>query len=299
LGVSAGKAISDGLGEARASVVADFDGDRINDILQPFGKGAVLYKGKAGGRYEPVRLDSPATGGGRTAVGVGDFDADGLPDLISSSEEGACAIWQNVGGKFVEVMGTEEIPLSGECAYKSKSHGVAIQPCDLNNDGREDFFVAYSNVPMQVYFNRGFRSFALPQKGDPQAFELSVDGVQSAAAADLTGDGVVDLVVVLKNGDLHALAHEPGDRAGLAVRAVLPRDEKHAGPLAVRAHVGTRLLGTRYVSPGGEAFFGRTEPGEVVLKWQYPGAKEQEAKVLLEDGPVRCELGREGAKIVK
>jgi hypothetical protein len=36
-----------------------------------------------------------------------------------------------------------------------------------------------------------------------------------------------------------------------------------------------------------------------VLKWQYPGAKEQEAKVLLEDGPVRCELGREGAKIVK
>ena len=45
---------------------------------------------------------------------------------------------------------------------------------------------------------------------------------------------------------------------------------------------------TSSVQPGiSEAFFGRTEPGEVTIKWQLPGGAPQTARIMLKDKPIR------------
>lgn len=50
--VAAGEFPGAGFGDARACVVADFDGDAIADILQPFAKGALFYRGTSPGTFE-------------------------------------------------------------------------------------------------------------------------------------------------------------------------------------------------------------------------------------------------------
>jgi hypothetical protein len=60
-----------------------------------------------------------------------------------------------------------------------------------------------------------------------------------------------------------------------------------AGPVRVTARCGKRMLGAVNTSPGQEAFFGTSGPGEVELEWQISGNGPQRASVQVKDGPVR------------
>jgi hypothetical protein len=285
-----GKALSAGLGDASACVVADLDGDALPDVLQPFATGALLYRGAGGGQFRPPgRLTGVGTGGGRAGAFPGDFDADGLLDVFVAGPR-RCGLWHNAGkGRF-----TEALPLSGEVAYISKPGGIGGSTCDVNNDGRQDVLIVYADRGPQIFFNRGFRSF-----GHSHAMDLSEKkllpaadaGLRAGLIADLNGDGGQDMAVALAGGELWVFFREVGDVPALCVRASLAAGGPTAGPINVVGRLEGRCLGAWPVTAGGAgAMFGLLEPARCKLTWPGPDGKERQKLVEVEDAPVRFVL---------
>jgi len=160
------------------SLVADFDGDGVPDVLQLRSKGSVLYRGIAPGRFAAPTICQVAFGAGRGAC-LGDWDGDGRLDIFIVGDEGS-ALWQNVGdGQFAE-----SLKLSGEVGYASKPGGTWVCNGDLNNDGRQDVVILYGGAGPQVFFNRGFRSFGLSASldlGSGEMLPAAVKGQQAGS----------------------------------------------------------------------------------------------------------------------
>jgi len=270
-------------------LVADFDGDRIPDIIQLFAEGGLFYRGEKPGVFAAPQSCPIQLGNGRSDAFVGDWDADGLLDVFVGAED-ACRLWHNLGkGKFLETLG-----LSGEVAYISKPGSIGGMTGDINNDGRQDILVLYSTSPPQLFFNRGFRSFGFCGSLDVARDDLvpeAAKGEQCGCLVDWNGDGAQDLVVVLTSGDGWVFFHEIGGAPSLCARAVLRPGGPYAGPLAVTAWSDDRSLGVWNVVAGtDEAFIGRTEAGPCTLQWQFPGREVQKKEIVLEDKPLRFVL---------
>ena len=279
------------LGKPAPAVVADLDGDGLADVLQPFERASLLYRGTGAGVFaEPLR--SPvALGNLPGKAWVGDFDHDGLLDVFVVAADQRCGLYHNLGGgKFLDYLF-----ISGEIAYISQPDARGAQVCDVNNDGRQDVLIWYSNLRPLIFFNRGFRSFGHAHTLDLQEQglldEKTVNGQQAALVADLNGDGAQDMVVVPLNGDVWVFFRAIYLEAGLAVRAVLPPGGDFAGPLTVTGFVEKRCLGAWNVVAGSaEAFLARIDAGPLELRWQFPGGKPQKKEVILESAPVRLIL---------
>jgi hypothetical protein len=289
------------LGQVGLCLAADLDGDNLADVLQIFDQGSVFYQGKGGGTFaDPARWPvafryPPSANAGPPAKGptdacLGDYDQDGRLDVFTVSPDG-CRLFHNYGpGKMVDMIG-----LSGEIAYIAQPDGILCQTCDINNDGRQDIFIAYANKVTQFFFNRGFRSTGHAHNDlafdESHALEAALQGQQSALVADLNGDGAQDLVLVLLNGDLYYVQHVVNADFALNMRAVLPLKGAFAGPLTVVGWAEKRCLGAQNVVAGSqEAFFGRAEPGALEIRWQFPGAQPQKKQAVLEFQPVRVVL---------
>jgi len=275
-----------GLGKAAACLVADFDGDSFPDIVQPFEKGSFFYGGKGSGRFAaPVRCGVALGKNGADAC-TGDFDADGLLDILTTGGDG-CEIWQNIGkGKFVP-----RRRLSGEIAYISKPDGITCQACDINNDGRQDIFIAYKSMGAQIFFSRGFRS-----TGHAHGLDLADKGLlgpaekgqQTGCIGDFNADGAQDMVLVLKQGDTYVFWRDTTEASPLAVKVDLSPKGACSGPLTVTGWLKKRCLGAWNVVPGTSAgFIGLLEAGPRTIKWQLPGGKPQRKKLVVEDQAVR------------
>ena len=297
------------LGKARPCLVADFDGDAMPDVLQPFAKGALLYTGKQPGVFAAPRPAGGVgkkgehhleTGVGFAAANVGDYDHNGLLDVFVVAEE-TCHIWHNVGkGRFVEALHH-----SGEIGYISKGEGRSTMTCDVNNDGRQDVFIAYSSRPPHVFFNRGYRSFGhshsmdleehdlfpkLKVPGNAEGKQRENRGQQAGLVHDFDGDGAQDMVLVLADGEVWVYWREFGAAEPLGLRAVLPA-KGPAGPVTVTAWSQKRCLGAWNVVAGtSEAFFGLPEQGPCKVRWQFPGGRPREKEIIVEDKPVRFVL---------
>ncbi|MFP4057829.1 MAG: FG-GAP repeat domain-containing protein [Candidatus Brocadiia bacterium] len=272
------------LGEARPCLVADFDGDRVADLLQPFAQDTLFYKGKAPGRFAPPRRCGVATGPGPAEGFVGDFDADGLLDVFVGAEQ-RCFVWQNRGGSFEEALG-----YSGEAAYISKPQAIGGSTGDVNNDGRQDVLILYAARCPQIFFNRGFRSFGHSHALDlaeQQLLPPAAEGQQAGLLADLDGDGGQDMALVLAGGETWVFFREVQRGPALCLRVALAPGG-YAGPLTVTGWSGPRCLGAWNVAPGvAEAFFGQFDPGPVRVRWQLPGGEPQEKQIIVESDPVR------------
>jgi len=187
--------------------------------------------------------------------------------------------------KFVETRG-----ISGEIAYISQPRGTGGMTGDINNDGRQDVLILYSDRQPHLFFNRGFRSFGHAHTLDLNERNLlpaSADGQQAGCLAEFSGYGAQDMVLVLANGEVWAMLRDDEYDEGLYVGASLAIDGEFAGPLTVTAEANGRNLGAWNVSPGSSsAFFGRREAGPCTIKWQLPGEETQQKKVIVESGPV-------------
>ncbi|MCX7805317.1 MAG: VCBS repeat-containing protein, partial [Planctomycetota bacterium] len=220
-------------------------------------------------------------------------DADGRLDVLTMAEDSP-RVWQNAGGgKF-----TNEFFICGEFSYISKPGCIMGNACDINSDGRQDIFLAYSEMGAQVFFNRGFRSFGHAHQpidiAEAQIIPDALNGQQGGVLADLNGDGWQDMALVLPDGRVFVLQQASGEGAALVVRVVLAPGGSFAGPVTVSARNDRMPLGAWAVAPGvSEAFFGRTTPGEVTIRWRMPGGREQEKKFELEDKPIRFVLPAE------
>jgi hypothetical protein len=281
-----------GFGAARACLVADFDGDAVADILQPFEKGALFYKGIKPGAFAPPNpLKGIGTGPGTASAFLGDYDADGLLDVFVAAEEG-CRIWQNLGGgRFEEALGC-----SGEAAYITKPKAFGGATGDVNNDGRQDFLVLYEDRPPHVFFNRGFRSFGHAHELDIEEHNLlpeAAQGQQAGILTDFDGDGAQDLALVLANGEFWVILRE-AEPQPVGVRVSLPVGGPWGGPVTVAGACGRQALGAWNVIAGAaEAFFARPAPGPIQIRWQFPGDKPQERTVEAKAGSVQFRIGAE------
>jgi len=172
---------AEGLGRPLECLVADFDGDAVTDVLQPFQRGGLFYKGAGPGRFAAPVKTRLAGGEGIPVMCVGDYDQDGLLDVFASATD-INRIWQNLGGaKFVERRG-----VSGEINYIAKKSGVGCQTCDVNNDGRQDVLILLPGMEPQIFFNRGFRSFGHSHQMDIEARELLEEATEGTATAPRT-----------------------------------------------------------------------------------------------------------------
>jgi hypothetical protein len=198
---------------------------------------------------------------------------------------------------------------SGEIAYISKRGGVGGCVCDINSDGLQDIFIAYAGMAPQFFFNRGFRSFGHAHKpidlGETQVLPDAGNGQQAGVVADLTGDGVQDMAIVLAKpkaegeedteGQVWVLPRLRDADSTPCVRVALPLGKGYAGPLTVTAQNEQRHapMGAWNVVPGtGEAFLALPDPGKVKIRWRLPGGKPEELTVEVEDEPVRIVIGQ-------
>jgi len=276
------------LGVPGKSLVADFDGDSLPDIIQLFEKGSILYKGKEKGEFAEGVLCPVALGTGRTDASVGDYDADGMLDIICAAED-MPRLWYNTGKfNFVETLG-----VCGSLAYISKPGSFSCGTCDINNDGRQDLYLIYSEMGPQIFFNRGFRTFGFCIElcaNFETVLENGDKGEQAGTVADFDGDGAQDLALALLNGEIWVIFRSEEDHK-LHALVELPLGSQYAGPVVVRGWREKRSLGAWNVCAGGDkAFFGVTEPGPCRIEWQFPGGTRQSKEITVEDKPARILL---------
>ena len=281
------------LGQPSKAVVADFDGDGLADIIQPFEKGGLFYAGARDGTFAAPRLCTVATREGTALTSIGDFDADGALDLLLAGQSGV-AVFQNDGkGQFTEIL-----RLCGEVSYKAPPQSTWCDVGDFNNDGRPDFILTYGTQVPIFYFNRGFRSFGLGVGiyTAVQADEtLKAEAGQKAGIlADLDGDGAQDVVLVMASGDIWCLYNSYGENRPASVRARAPVSS--CGPVSIGYTNAVRSL-SRQVAQAGvrEACFGvcDNERGPATLTWQLPGQAVKTRKLKVEDKTITVDLGAE------
>lgn len=279
------------MGAGGKLLVADFDGDALADVLQ-FGVNAgILYKGKGGGGFEAGQGCAVSTGTEPMDAFLGDYDGNGLPDVFTVSDDG-CRLWQNEGkGLFAPMIG-----YSGEVGYISQPKAICGNTCDINNDGRQDIFIAYSarNAP-QIFFNRLFRSFGHAHQPiditESQALPEALNGQQAGVVADLTHDGAQDMAFALLTGEIYVFPRDPDMGSCRAARVSLPAVRRQAGPVTVMGDNGLHSLGAWVVQPGvSEAFLGRPGAGALNVSWQLPGQPRQRRTVTLEDKVLRLDI---------
>jgi hypothetical protein len=193
-------------------------------------------------------------------------------------------LWENDGkGSFREVFRH-----SGSMSYKCPTRAAAVATMDLNHDGRQDICLGYLEGEPLYHWNRGFRSFG--EEGEvrlpaAQGGAQVRPGQRALLAADLNGDGSLDLAVVLSNGDLLVCFT---DQIGIpGVRLRLPKGA--TGPVTTSVWIGNKqpiCLGALPV-PGHSpaAFLCTRYPGKCTVRFHLPGKPNQSATVAVEDSP--------------
>jgi hypothetical protein len=283
------------MGPGGLCVVADFDRDGRNDIVQLFAKGIVTYAGEGGGKFKApvtaaVRLPEDLTG-----AACGDYDTDGWLDMVVGGN-GAMVLlardekqqWQN------------QSYVTGELAF----HGGANQPkisgvvsADINGDGRQGVALLYADRKPMLFFNRGFGCFGWARELDPAGFvgeaAAPADGgtpkeplkgwraleVGQAAGAvlDFNGDNAPDLFAVAKGtGDVWVL--HGANQAGSQLRLLRV---SATAPVTVTVRDRNRVVGMYVLQPGMPATIAREQAGPVTLEWMDAAGKPASQKVIV------------------
>jgi hypothetical protein len=165
----------------------DFNNDERPDLatVNAGSDDISLFLGQGDGTFRslpPLRASS-----GPSSVVVDDVDGNGSQDLIVLATCGDvyCHI-----GRVLVFTGNADGTFSLRDRIDTTQYGLILLGQDLNSDGRRDLIVA-GLYGLQVFLANNAGGF------EHQAvFGLVMSRVESVALADLTGDGIVDLVLV-------------------------------------------------------------------------------------------------------
>ncbi|MEE9218914.1 MAG: FG-GAP-like repeat-containing protein [Acidobacteriota bacterium] len=287
-----------GEGRSAGVIFSDFDNDRdIDFLVLETGGAPQLFSNLRGGRWEEV-ADSRGLerASSARAAALGDFNKDGFMDLALAGASPSL-LWRNDGGKRFLPLRPGGVPAAPK----------TLSPIflDFDNDGFLDLFAAGgAERPLLLWRNLGGGRFA----DASSAFAVEAGhlrGLRGAAAADLDGDGDLDLVIT-RNGAAPLLLRNDGGNARrwLKVRTrglnstrqgIGTKVEVQAGGLWQKAEVNG---GSGYLSQGpSELLFGLGErPGAEFVRLLWPGGVLQsELEIAASRSLVVEELDRKGS----
>ncbi|MFO0954681.1 MAG: VCBS repeat-containing protein [Isosphaeraceae bacterium] len=159
--------------------IADLSGDGVNSLAVLTADGVNIYLGDGrGGFSAPVNYE---TGPDPTGLTVADLDHDGRPDLLVG----------NAYGDVLFLVGNGDGTFR---PYTKADQGVALAVSDLTGDGKPDFVYANQGLDRVVvqYGAGGNGTDTTTVLGDHSSGLLAPGAVK---LADLTGDGIKDLIV--------------------------------------------------------------------------------------------------------
>ena len=189
-------------GERSIAAAGDVDGDGVNDVIvgaeneiagTEFTGAAYVVSGRTGELLYRFFGDANADRFGHRVDGAGDVDADGHADLlVGAFRFGVPALVRVLSGRNGDVL--YDIVGSDTDARAFVASGVG----DVNQDGHDDFGIgaprddAAPGGLVRVYSGRDGTLLAELDDAGPLAgsFGSDLDG-----GVDITGDGIVDLVV--------------------------------------------------------------------------------------------------------
>lgn len=209
---------------SRRFVLCDLNRDGRLDVVTTYPSTAqvgVFFQREAGGLAQPVLYPSFSAVSAMTA---GDLDGDGHPELlVLSKEEDAVGYsrWEETSGGKGRLGFPQPVPVEGR--------PLALAAGDVNGDGRDE--VLYVSKEEKTY-RLGWRG--LGETGEfSEEHAVELEGldtdVSGLVASDLTGDGRLDVLVLVPFGPARLLVGdgegdfaEPGAEAPLA-RSLLRR----------------------------------------------------------------------------
>jgi hypothetical protein len=180
-----------GLSGGNAVAAADLDGDGLTDVVAADSRSLLFwFQTSPGGLAGAPELTIPGIAKPRS-IAIGDLDADGDLDLVTADSEGNSLSVFARTGKGSRYFERKAILLPAPPGTPSDPSSVALG--DFDGDGRTDVASACEALDVLAVFIQG-EVGSFPQS---PALTLGKGSLilapESVAAADLNGDGLVDL----------------------------------------------------------------------------------------------------------
>jgi hypothetical protein len=192
------------LSSGRGLAVADFNGDGHPDVAVPGSASAVFFLyNTGGGQLGATGTAGPGGWGGARAFSVADLNEDGRPDLVAQvPDSGYATLLSTAQGTFL--FHSEAGALGG----------VAV--ADVDGDGHLDLALAEDTAAttrLLVRRGNGRGDFAAPEPvaSWPNLYDNAVRDWTPLVAADLDGDGAIDLAVAIPEAERLGVVWGRGD----------------------------------------------------------------------------------------
>lgn len=288
----------EGLHYGLGAVAGDFDNDGWTDVFVACDSTPnLLYHNQKAGTFREIAVEAGVAYGdsgqeqGGMGAAAGDYDNDGQIDIaVSNFIDETSALYRNGGDLFFE-----DMTYLGGLALNTSYVGWGILFVDFDQDGFKDLFIANGHIYPELrgaevneeyaqrshlYWNLGNGVFRDISESAGAAFTAPRVS-RGAAAGDLDGDGVPEIVVANMNGTPVVWKYASGGANRTLIKLVGTASNRSAIGARVELRTGETVQVDEVRSGSGYAsqsdlrlHFGlgnHTRIGELKVRWPNGG----------------------------